>query len=340
MAPKKARNLSQDTRFAEVVDQLAGGYKTIGQMVYAVLREAIQSGAFAPGEWLRQESLAAAIGVSRIPVRTALLQLESEGLVNFHPHRGARVRTLSPAQINEIYRLRTLLESYALRLSMTKMTPERLRSLRELARQLDEQPEGGQFLDVRVNFYRELYDAENNPLLVEMIEELRSHVGRYLLSFRFDGQHRSRHVELVSHVEAGDLTGAEAWLYSHLEAVRAGIQELATDESAAEEGAEDASADDASADDTSVTDVARDTGAALAKALSAANETAGTTTGRQGAGTKPASGRTSSANVGAAKPGVAKSGDKAGSVKARRPEPTSNTRAPESAATRRARATR
>lgn len=230
MAPKKARNLSKDTRFAEVVDQLAGGYKTIGQMVYAVLREAILSGAFAPGEWLRQESLAAAIGVSRIPVRTALLQLESEGLVNFHPHRGARVRTLSPAQINEIYRLRILLESYALRLSMTKMTPARLEVLHGLASQLDQQPEGGQFLDVRVEFYRELYDCENNPMLVEMIEELRSHVGRYLLGFRFDGQHHNRHVDLINHVASGDLTGAEAWLYSHLEGVRAGIQELATDE--------------------------------------------------------------------------------------------------------------
>ena len=117
------------------------------------------------------------------------MQLESDGLVNFHPHRGARVRTLSPAQINEIYRLRTLLESYALR------------------------------------FYREMYDAENNPLLVEMIEELRGHEGRYLLGFRFD-----RHLDLVDHIAASDLTGAKAWLYVHLEGVRAGIQALATDE--------------------------------------------------------------------------------------------------------------
>lgn len=303
MAPKKARNLSQDARFAEVVDQLAGGYKTIGQMVYAVLREAILSGAFAPGEWLRQESLAAAIGVSRIPVRTALLQLESEGLVNFHPHRGARVRTLSPAQINEIYRLRTLLESYALRLSMTKMTPARLQSLRELARQLDEQPEGGQFLAVRVKFYRELYDAQNNPLLVEMIEELRSHVGRYLLSFRFDGQHQSRHLQLVNHVESGDLTGAEAWLYSHLESVRAGIQELATDEGGDEESGHNGESGESgdSADDdgamATVTDLALDTGAALANAFGAdgardgRSTTARSTTARTTAPRRQAAGK-------------------------------------------------
>ncbi|HKC29747.1 MAG TPA: GntR family transcriptional regulator, partial [Jatrophihabitans sp.] len=71
MAPRKERDLLGDRQFAALVDQLSGGYKTIGQMVYSVLREAILSGAFAPGEWLRQESLAEAIGVSRIPVRTA-----------------------------------------------------------------------------------------------------------------------------------------------------------------------------------------------------------------------------------------------------------------------------
>jgi DNA-binding GntR family transcriptional regulator len=237
MAPQKSRNFGEDTRFASVVDQLAGGYKTIGQMVYAVLREALLSGAFAPGEWLRQESLATAIGVSRIPVRTALLQLESEGLVTFHPHRGARVRTLSPAQINEIYRLRALLEAHALRLSMSRMAPRRLAILRSLAEQLDGQPEGAEFLDVRVHFYNEVYDAENNPLLVEMIHELRRHVGRYLLSFRLVHHQHSKHVDLIEHLAAGDLAGAEMWLYSHLDGVRAGILELAADEDSAAETA-------------------------------------------------------------------------------------------------------
>lgn len=248
MAPRKGRNLTKDARFAEVVEQLAGGYKTIGQMVYAVLREAIISGAFAPGEWLRQESLAAAIGVSRIPVRTALLQLESEGLVTFHPHRGARVRSLSPSQIDEIYRLRTLLESYALRLSMNRMTPERLERLRKLAQKLDQQPEGGEFLDVRVKFYRELYDADANPLLVEMIEELRGHVGRYLLSFRFDHQHHSRHIDLVNRIASGDLAAAESWLYAHLEGVRAGIQALAQGDEDEPELEETAKASEAEAE--------------------------------------------------------------------------------------------
>jgi DNA-binding GntR family transcriptional regulator len=235
MPAAKGRNLGEDSRFSEVVDKLASGYKTIGQMVYGVLREAIVSGTFAPGEWLRQEALAEAIGVSRIPVRTALLQLEAEGLVTFHPHRGARIRTLSSAQIDEIYRLRILLESYALRLSMARMTPERLRSLRDLAGKLDTEPEGPELVNTRVRFYREAYDTANSPLLVEMIEDLRSHVGRYLLSFRVDLEHKHTHAELLDHMEKGDLTAAEAWLFAHLDEVRHGIQALASDEDQAAE---------------------------------------------------------------------------------------------------------
>jgi DNA-binding GntR family transcriptional regulator len=230
MPPKKARNPTSDARFAEVVEQLASGYKTIGQMAYGVLREAILSGALAPGEWLRQESLAEAIGVSRIPVRTALMQLESEGLVTFHPHRGARVRSLSTAQIDEIYRLRKLLESYALRLSMANMKPDRLETLRALASRLDEKSAGVDFIEARVQFYRAVYDAANNPLLTEMIEELRGHVGRYLLRFRFDGEHAHTHMQLVDHIAAGDLTSAENWLSRHLDKVQQGLLELLTEE--------------------------------------------------------------------------------------------------------------
>ncbi|MQA04886.1 MAG: FCD domain-containing protein [Streptosporangiales bacterium] len=244
MPRKKRRNLSTDARFSDVVNQLAGGYRTIGEMVYSVLKESILGGAFAPGEWLGQESLATAIGVSRIPVRTALLQLEAEGLVTFHPHKGAKVRTLTAAQIDEIFRLRTLLETYAVRLAMPRITPERLVLLRELAEQLDEEPEGREFLDARIRFYRELYDAEHNPRLVELIEELRSSIGRYLLSFRLLSDHKHVHSDLLDYVASGDLTKAEAWIYSHLEGVRKGMEAIALDEDEAPVGDAEASAGD------------------------------------------------------------------------------------------------
>jgi len=236
LAAKPGDKDDQGARLASVVSELGAGYQTVGKMVYTVLRGAIENGTFAPGEWLRQETLADAIGVSRIPVRTALLQLESEGLVTFHPHRGAQVRSISIAQIEEIYRLRLLLEPYALRLSMARMTPERLATMREFATALDSAETGPGFVDTRVEFYRAVYDADYNPLLVSMIEDLRSHVGRYLLSLHFKPAHHGRHEELVDHIAKRDLPSAEAWLYAHLENVRQSILELA-DEGGGEDGA-------------------------------------------------------------------------------------------------------
>jgi DNA-binding GntR family transcriptional regulator len=136
------------------------------------------------------------------------------------------VRSLSTDQIDEIYRLRRLLETYALRLSMVHMKPDRLDSLRTLAARLDEKPAGTDFIDARVRFYRAVYDAEHNPLLTQMIEDLRGHVGRYLLRFRFDGQHSDTHSQLVDHIAAGDLTAAENWLSRHLDKVQEGLLHL------------------------------------------------------------------------------------------------------------------
>jgi len=225
MPGKKEQAVGAAT-FEDIVARLADGYRSIGEMVYEVIRQAIIGGAFAPGERLRQESLAAAIGVSRLPVRSALVQLESEGLVTFHPRRGAVVRSLTLAQIREIYETRELLESHALAKSMATMTPERLTQLRELASAMDAEHEGGAFVDTRVAFYRALYDADNNPQLVEIIESLRSSVGRYLLGWRLSTGHLGGHKQLVDFMRRGDLAAAQNWLKAHLEQVRRGVEEI------------------------------------------------------------------------------------------------------------------
>ncbi|MQA81427.1 MAG: FCD domain-containing protein [Streptosporangiales bacterium] len=213
----------------KVVSRISSGYKTVGQMVLEVLRECILTGIFAPGEHLRQEDLAERIGVSRIPVRTALMQLEAEGLVSFLPHRGAVVRTLTVEQVREVYEIRQLLETHALRKSVARMTSARAARLLELGTALDKQHEGGEFVDERIAFYRELYDAQENPTLVKMIEELRGTVGRYLLSLRIEhpvGGHR----KLARYAARGDLDAAESHLRDHLDLVCKGIIAVMSEE--------------------------------------------------------------------------------------------------------------
>lgn len=206
-----------------LADRRAGGYQSLGSRVYEILREAILDGTLKPGQKLRQEVLAENIGVSRVPVRSALIQLEADGLVELRDRRGAVVRALTDAQVREIYSLRAVLETHALRLSMASMTDERISRLRRLAQVVDSQQEGGAFLDARSQFYAELYGAEDQPMLWGLIEQLRLKVGRYVLGWRLVGGSDHSHEELLEAVTCGDVERAVAGICRHLEQVRDGV---------------------------------------------------------------------------------------------------------------------
>src|SRR5690348_3005760 len=98
--------------------------QTLAAATVEAIRERILSGAYVEGEQLRQDALAAELGVSRIPVREALRQLEAEGLVTFSPHRGAVVSSFSVTEIEELFDLRAMLESDLLRRSVPHLTDE------------------------------------------------------------------------------------------------------------------------------------------------------------------------------------------------------------------------
>src|SRR5512139_2694750 len=106
--------------------------RTLAQRVADRIRDAIVRGALPGALPLRQAELAAQFGVSPIPLREALRQLEAEGFVTLHPYRGAVVSTTSVAEAREITELRTMLDTRALRLAFPKLTPATLRRAEEL----------------------------------------------------------------------------------------------------------------------------------------------------------------------------------------------------------------
>ena len=98
--------------------------QTLASAAVDAIRERILDRTYPEGEPLRQDSLAAELGVSRIPIREALRQLEAEGLVTFNPQRGAVVSSLSIAEIEELFELRAELESDLLRRSVPLLTED------------------------------------------------------------------------------------------------------------------------------------------------------------------------------------------------------------------------
>jgi DNA-binding GntR family transcriptional regulator len=198
-------------------------------MTYRALHQAIVSGELKPGEWLRQDAIAESLGVSRLPVKAALIQLESEGLVTFKPRRGAVVSSFTLAQADEVFEMRQVLEPLALRRSMKRMTSERAATLRRLAKGLDAASDPDSFAEASKAFYRELYDAEHSPQTVELIEELRSRLSRYLLGWDYLKGQRHGHAHLVDFVADGDFRGAKSVLLAHLRSVEDGYEQMLRD---------------------------------------------------------------------------------------------------------------
>jgi DNA-binding GntR family transcriptional regulator/transposase len=139
------------------------------------LREAIMQGHFAPGERLVELSLCEQIGVSRTTVREALRKLESERLVTNVPNRGPSVAIISPADADQIYHVRKLLEGEAAALFAELASPEEIDALEHALRSFQDAVKNESAVE-RVTFTSEFYDIIlagcGNQIIREILESL------------------------------------------------------------------------------------------------------------------------------------------------------------------------
>jgi DNA-binding GntR family transcriptional regulator len=187
-------------------------YRTAEDRALDILRTAIERGLFRPGERLPQDHLASLLGLSRMPVRSALRQLEAEGFVSLEPHRGAVVRVVTPSEIQDLYEIRILVESFALRRVAVQASGEDLRRLEALADRIDvaTSEERAVLMD---EFYRRLYQTGNSARIVALVMQLRSEVTRWSSGA---SDQRATHRELLEALSVDDPDLAAAWLASHL----------------------------------------------------------------------------------------------------------------------------
>jgi len=207
-----------------IADSVRGTFQTVEDMTHSFIREAIVQGVFPPGQRLNLDVIASTLGVSRMPVRASLRQLESEGLLRIHPYRGATVSILTAPEIAEIYDMRILLEGYLLEQAMARIDDALLDRLDGNVGRLEESDDLGARLDARRSFYQVLYERADRPRALAQANHLRSSVGRYLLLLRVDEPHG--HQELMEKLRARDVEGAKAWLTGHLAHVSRTLQEI------------------------------------------------------------------------------------------------------------------
>lgn len=179
------------------------------------VRRGLLRGDYPPGAWLRQDDLAAELGVSKIPVREALQRLAAASLVTFEPNRGALVRELTSADAEEIFALRQAIELKLLRRAVGRHTTVDLATA-ELALTSNSLP----LTEANWLFHRALYLAAGWPRALATVETLHTAVAPYVLLYtsslggaeHSDAEHR----ELLESCRAADTRSATRILGVHL----------------------------------------------------------------------------------------------------------------------------
>lgn len=218
--PKSSHNFFDPIQKTSVVDTLAGK-----------LRERILKNELRAGEPLRQEALAEAYGVSRMPIREAFRQLEAEGLVAFHPHRGAVVSAMSIEEAEELFDLRLIIETDLIQRAIENANSDD-KAAAEAAFQAvqaayssgDEERWGA----LNWAFHRSLYTASNRPRSLALLDGLNANIDRYVrlqLSLERSAPDRANdeHEQLLQAFIGGDAQQARTTLERHIRDARSSL---------------------------------------------------------------------------------------------------------------------
>lgn len=184
---------------------------------YARIKQGILSGELLPGRPLIETALAEWCEVSRTPVREALTRLEQDGLVA-RTDRGLVVREDTPDDVLDLYATRITLEAEAARVAAERRTFHDLLQMKELAMAMTtmEAPAPSQMAAANDRFHRSVWGASHNRSLIDLLDRLSMHLGRYpATTLSFPGRWErgnAQHLGIVEAIEThdGDLAAALA----------------------------------------------------------------------------------------------------------------------------------
>jgi len=198
------------------------------------LRADILEGRLKPGEWLRQERLAQAYGVSQMPVREALKQLAAEGLVEHVPYRGVRIVEFSAEDVEDLYACRSFIEGMAARSAAGNVTDEEVAELASLHEQMvrcKTPEELREYRELNRRFHSLIFSASRRSYIVRTLAQLWSAFPTMLWSNipriaeasvpGRDEPDAAEHEEIVAALAAHDPERAERAVRLHIESAGA-----------------------------------------------------------------------------------------------------------------------
>jgi DNA-binding GntR family transcriptional regulator len=199
----------------------SGTRKTAHEFVRDVLRRAILSGELTGSTRLVQAELAATLEVSTTPVREALRDLASEGLIRFDPHRGAVVEELSRDEVNEVYAIRKVLEPLALSQALPNLTDGHLDLLQRLHKKMIDEPQAAEWVDINRNFHMMIYESAGpriSSIIRGLLDASLMYIGASLKEVpNLREEANSDHSAILDALTRRDLEAATAAVVDHLD---------------------------------------------------------------------------------------------------------------------------
>jgi GntR family transcriptional regulator, rspAB operon transcriptional repressor len=202
-------------------------------LVESELRQGIIAMRLRPGEALNEKEIAAQFGLSRTPVREAMLRLRDDELIEIFPQSGTFVARIPIAKIPEAVIIRQALEAMAVEQAARRREPRALQALHEIIRQQEEAAEAGdhgRFHEVDEAFHAGISDAAGYPGIWRLAQTVKAQVDRCRrLTLPVPGRMArviQEHRRVLAAIEAGDVAEARDGLAEHLVAVLPDLEEI------------------------------------------------------------------------------------------------------------------
>ncbi|WP_114010305.1 GntR family transcriptional regulator [Cohaesibacter intestini] len=199
--------------------------RTTTNIVADELRKRIMSGQLREGEQVRQEAIATELGVSRIPVREALRQLEAEGLITLVSHKGAEVTRLEPSEIAELFEVRIMLESWMFEHAIEHITESHLEAAEKLIASMRNDAMIEEWGALNWQFHETLYTPARKPATMKILRRVHDNIDRYVrlqITLTEDSQERAHreHQAIVDAARNKNAKVAVALLNDHINHVK------------------------------------------------------------------------------------------------------------------------
>lgn len=200
---------------------------TIKEQVYQIIKEDICNGVYPPGYWLQETDLSAALSVSRSPIREALRQLVADGLVVEYPNRGVFVKEYMQKDIEDIFDLRIILESYAIRRSgqnLTSAYAEKLNAFMDTLIYYHKAADLQNYINADTGLHQLIIELSGNNLVISTYERVYSMVQQFRIysltsKERFD-ESVTEHTKIIQNILSGNAREADRINRTHLELAR------------------------------------------------------------------------------------------------------------------------